>query len=426
MQVSGLFWLSVGSVRAMRTLDLMEYATDAAAQAAYVSNALTATGGTITYDDNYTIHTFTANGTFTVNNSGEVEYLVVAGGGGGGGTNSASTSSGGSGGGAGGFRTATGFSVTAQAYSITVGGGGAGGVSLADGENGGNSVFDTITSLGGGSGGDAQNSTGGTGGSGGGGTAAGNGTAGQGNDGGTGSAGGSTGGGAGGGASAVGGNNSASTGGAGGVGTASSISGSSVYYSGGGGGGAGNGAPGVGGAGGNGGGGDGGNEVSNGEAGTANTGGGGGGGGYGSQINGGAGGSGIVIIKYLTSLQSYSEPTIKTQGSYSLKGVAAITSSLNETFTHTFSAINLSNVNTIKVDMRSTRTGANVKLGIYEDANMRSEKTPNIGTADKFQTDNWDISEVADGDKDAIDKILITVVNADAGNTFYIDNIRYR
>jgi len=36
------------------------------------------------------------------------------------------------------------------------------------------------------------------------------------------------------------------------------------------------------------------------------------------------------------NLQSYSEDTIKTQGSYSLKGIAAITDSLNDTLTKTF------------------------------------------------------------------------------------------
>lgn len=39
----------------------------------------------------------------------------------------------------------------------------------------------------------------------------------------------------------------------------------------------------------------------------------------------------------LASLQSYSESTIKSQGSYSLKGVAAITDSLNKSLTRTFS-----------------------------------------------------------------------------------------
>jgi len=65
------------------------------------------------------------------------------------------------------------------------------------------------------------------------------------------------------------------------------------------------------------------------------------------------------------SLQSYSESTIKTQGSYALKAVAAATDSLNKTLTHTFSsALDLSGVNTLKIDERATRTGANVKLGL--------------------------------------------------------------
>jgi len=45
----------------------------------------------------------------------------------------------------------------------------------------------------------------------------------------------------------------------------------------------------------------------------------------------------IATGLYPPTLQSYSEPTIKTQGSYSLKGVAAITDSLNKTLTRTIS-----------------------------------------------------------------------------------------
>jgi len=62
------------------------------------------------------------------------------------------------------------------------------------------------------------------------------------------------------------------------------------------------------------------------------------------------------------NLQVYSEATIKTQGSYSLK-VVADTSSINKTLTHTFSpVIDLTGVNNLKIDMRSNRTGSNVKL----------------------------------------------------------------
>lgn len=63
-----------------------------------------------------------------------VEYLVVAGGGGGGRDNAG-------GGGAGGFRTATGFAVSAgSAITVTVGAGGVGSTG-AMGNNGSNSVF---------------------------------------------------------------------------------------------------------------------------------------------------------------------------------------------------------------------------------------------------------------------------------------------
>jgi len=110
-----------------------------------------------------------------------VEYLVVAGGGG-----SSSNISGG--GGAGGFRTASGFAVTAgSALTVTVGAGG------ALGFNGADSVFSSITSVGGGAGGDNSTYVGKDGGSGGGAGrianstphAGGLGTSGQGNNGGS-------------------------------------------------------------------------------------------------------------------------------------------------------------------------------------------------------------------------------------------------
>jgi len=235
-----------------------------------------------------------------------IEYLVVAGGGGGGGNVAG-------GGGAGGFRTASGFVVDlATNYTVTVGAGGAGGLTdAASGVSGSNSVFSTITSAGGGGGGTiAGTKTGINGGSGGGGSAdSGVGGSGntpntspsQGNNGGTGGGGalfeypGSGGGGAG----AVGNNGAGTTAGGGGAGTASSITGSSVTYAGGGGGGVGSG--GTLGTGGVGGGGNGGKYPNNpgATAGTANTGGGGGGGDSGSSGGDGAsGGSGIVILKY--------------------------------------------------------------------------------------------------------------------------------
>ena len=154
-----------------------------------MSGLFSATGGTITTSGDYTIHTFTSDGTFTPNMASEVEYLVVAGGGGGG-----RETYYGSGGGAGGYLTATGFAVAATGLTVTIGAGGAGnsgGGSPYTGANGSNSVFSTITAIGGG-GGVTQYQAGivGGSGSGGGGHSAsvnvgGAGTAGQGNAGGS-------------------------------------------------------------------------------------------------------------------------------------------------------------------------------------------------------------------------------------------------
>jgi hypothetical protein len=51
------------------------------------------------------------------------------------------------------------------------------------------------------------------------------------------------------------------------------------------------------------------------------------------------------------------------------------------------------------------------------------ELTPSITSADSFQSIIWDISAVSDVNKDAIDSIIFTTVNADEANTFYIDNM---
>ena len=269
---------------------------------------IAATGGTITTDGNYKVHTFTADGTFTpssVAGDGYVEYLVIAGGGGGG--SNSGGDEGGGGGGAGGYLTDF-TTVTASAYSITVGDGGLGRANGAGaGGDGGNSVFSTITSTGGGGGGATDSDTARSGGSGGGmgsnsAYTAGAATSGQGYGGGTGEGWHGAGGG---GAGQVGGDyNPPSSvngdGGNGGNGLASSITGSSVTRAGGGGGGTWNSSsytgqiPGTGGSGGGGAGGA--TNQGVGSAGTVNTG--AGGGGAGNNLASGAGGSGVVIIRY--------------------------------------------------------------------------------------------------------------------------------
>ena len=115
-----------------------------------------ATGGTITTDGDYKVHSFTSSGTFAVTqvasdlSSAELDYLIIAGGGGGG-NNS------GCGGGAGGrlyLENYTGITSTGD-ITVTVGAGGAAktGSNYGRGNNGADSVFNSITATGGGAGG---------------------------------------------------------------------------------------------------------------------------------------------------------------------------------------------------------------------------------------------------------------------------------
>ncbi len=259
-----------------------------------------ATGGTITYDGNYKIHTFTSGGTFTVTKAGLIEFLLVAGGAAGG--HGGETESGG-GGGAGGLIYLIGYNVTSTSYSIVIGAGSIdSGIDYLNPSKGGNSSFDSNVAIGGGAGisGYSPNYNNQVGGSGGGGNAyfqtiGGAGTYLQGNAGGNGVNGGLYPGGGGGGAGAVGQTpiNNAQNGGNGGDGLQFSINGTPTYYAGGGGGG--NLRTGIGGIGGLGGGGNGANSATA-QSGTPNTGGGGGS----TSANGiaGSGGSGIFICRY--------------------------------------------------------------------------------------------------------------------------------
>jgi len=275
-----------------------------------ISAAANATGGNITEVGGYRIHTFTSSGTFTANGSMVVEVLVVAGGGGGGGSTAG-------GGGGGGVIYGSNYAVSAgESIAVTVGAGGSGSRRSDQGTpnntNGENSVFGTLTSIGGGygfSGRPSGSRVANSGGSGGGAgyysgndilvSSPGSSTSGQGNSGGTVTANGNWGGAGGGGAGGAGGpNTNPSSTRYGGIGLLYDISGTPTYYGGGGGGGVyASDSVSPGGLGGGGSGGSGSPTIA--QAGTANTGGGGGGGGYYQNgPGGGNGGSGIVIVRY--------------------------------------------------------------------------------------------------------------------------------
>jgi hypothetical protein len=288
--------------------------SDANAQA--LTTVRSGSGGNISYYGPYTIHTFTGSATFTPSFNGQVEVLVVAGGGGGGGAESNVNGGGGGGGGAGGLLYVSSYGVSAgTGITVTIGAGGSGGtIDQNNATNGSNSVFGGLTAIGGGRGGADQGpnvpGVGGSGGGAGGDTfvAGAAGIAGQGNKGGD-DLDSSRAAGGGGGAGAAGQNSTDSSGvmdgTAGGDGLSYSITGFSTYYAGGGGGGGSNNFSGTIPNSGLGGLGGGGNSVGliNGTltpntSGVPNTGGGGGGGA--NATTAGNGGSGIVIVRYLT------------------------------------------------------------------------------------------------------------------------------
>ena len=266
---------------------------------------------------NYTVFVYNSNDTFTLSSNKTVQVLAVAGGGGGGGSQSFQVTGGG--GGAGGLIYNSSYTLENGSYTVVVGSGGVNGsaTTAARGSNGTNSSFGVLVAMGGGGGGgySAGNYNGSAGGSGGGGThpynIGGLGVSGQGNRGGNGSAESvaNRSSGSGGGAGSMGSNGTSITAPVGGVGLNYSINGSNVYYAGGGGAAlctqtnyclVGNG--------GNGGGGNSASNLTKGTNGTPNTGGGGGSSLYwlaGNPIGGGSGGSGIVIVRYLTPVLPY-------------------------------------------------------------------------------------------------------------------------
>lgn len=267
-----------------------------------------------------------------------IEYLVIAGGSGSG-TSSGGLGNSSGGGGAGGYKTSTLNVLKSTNYVVTIGAGG------AAGGTGTGSEFSTVTTTAGGKGSTLGNA-GANGGSGGGGSGVngvgGTGTSGEGNNGASGGT--NNSGGGGGGAGGAGSSSGNNNGGAGGAGSASSITGSSVTRAGGGGGGAGNAAGAAGAAGGSGGGGAGGNynahygsRGGSGGNGDVNTGSGAGGSGNGStdQFNNGTGGSGVVILRWLTAAASITvgagltANATGTDGSHSYKVITAGTGNVS-------------------------------------------------------------------------------------------------
>jgi len=258
-----------------------------------VITGVVASGGTQITSNGYNQWTFNSSGTWTVTSPGIAYYAIVAGGGGGGGGLGARAN--GSGGGGGGVVTGI-LSVNTGTYSITVGSGG------AQNTSGTNTMFGSLTAIGGG--GSVASQIGYSGGSGAGNNSAvgvpgGYGIASQGWNGGiiTNSGGGVYGAAGGGGAGWYGGSGNTSTPGNGGPGLSIYFPASGVStYVGGGGGGASSSITSSGGIGGGGSGGGYSSGLISAGNGVANTGGGAGGGNNAGSAPGGTGGSGVVYI----------------------------------------------------------------------------------------------------------------------------------
>jgi len=142
---------TAGMIRFNSSVNLLEFFNGSTwQQITGFSKGTLGTGGqSIQYRNGGIVHLFTTVGghTFTPAFTGNIEVLVVAGGGGGG------THHGGGGGGGGVIYNRS-FPVTAGTpYGVTVGGGAPSGSYPSRGPNGGNSVFSSLTAIGGGAGG---------------------------------------------------------------------------------------------------------------------------------------------------------------------------------------------------------------------------------------------------------------------------------
>ena len=140
-----------GMIRFNTTMNILEFYNGTGWQlvTGFSKGTLGAGGQTILYADGGIIHMFTTVGThtFTPAFTGNIEVLVVAGGGGGG-------SHHGGGGGGGGVIHNRAFPISSgTGYTVTIGGGGSAGTYPSRGTNGDNSVFSSLTAIGGGTGG---------------------------------------------------------------------------------------------------------------------------------------------------------------------------------------------------------------------------------------------------------------------------------
>jgi len=124
--------------------------------------------------------------------------------------------------------------------------------------------------------------------------------------------------------------------------------------------------------------------------------------------------------------QCYSESTIKTQGSHSLKFVIPEDEANTQvTFIRTVNpSISASGKGSIRFDIYATRIGSNIQV-IVNDlyGGFIVDITPNINQINTWQTVIVDISAINNFYKSHINQIYVVINDSLAANTFYLDNM---
>jgi len=130
---------------------------------------------------------------------------------------------------------------------------------------------------------------------------------------------------------------------------------------------------------------------------------------------------------YLTdagALQCYSDDVEEQQGTYCLKVVADQTDSLNERIERDLGGggtIDMTGWAILELWIRATRGGQHIRFWFGEANYNENSFDLYIEVADTWQKVYIDISDIADGDKDAVRYLAFEITNDDEDTIYYLD-----
>lgn len=87
------------------------------------------------------------------------------------------------------------------------------------------------------------------------------------------------------------------------------------------------------------------------------------------------------------------------------------------------SAPDLSHVSKLRLNVRSSRQGTNLRIGMKDLGGTTFSRDITIDNANVWEEKVYDISGIVASERDAIDEISFTVLNDDVDTTYYVDNI---